>query len=82
MIQRPVSVLGSALLSLRSFKHNTAQGYIQARTFSTSKMASAPSAREWLVIVRDHGGMLEKRMEVRPYVDFVLIIIDTAQCVK
>jgi len=31
-------------------------------------MASAPGKYEWLVVIPDHGGVLDKRMEVRPYV--------------
>lgn len=33
----------------------------------TRTMASTTAKFEWLVIVPDHGGVLDKRMEIRPY---------------
>lgn len=39
------------------------------KTFFTQfrAMATAPQKYEWMVIIPDHGGVLDKRMEVRPY---------------
>ena len=40
---------------------------LNSRTLATTAIAMAPK-QEWMIIVPDHAGALEKRMEVRPYV--------------
>jgi hypothetical protein len=38
-------------------------------------MSIPPEKREWLCIIPDKPGMLEKRLEIRPYV-FLYTLID------
>ena len=39
--------------------------FVAQRTFTSTRSAMA-AKQEWLIVIPDHAGVLEKRMEVRP----------------
>ncbi|KUJ12125.1 uncharacterized protein LY89DRAFT_624569 [Mollisia scopiformis] len=62
MISNQMSLLQS---SSRIFRHQRSFKFIPRHQFLRT-MASAPEKFEWMVIIPDVPGKLEKRMEVRP----------------